>query len=392
MNVIEAHHVAKRYRQVPRGGRRLGHLADLRAGGSYWALRDVSFSVRDGETVGLIGRNGAGKSTLLRLLAGVTTPTRGSLEVRRRVSGLLTLGEGFQQELTGEENALTAAILAGLTRRQALERLPAVAEFAELEDVVDQPLRTYSDGMRLRLAFAVAVHVDPELLLIDEVLSVGDLRFRQKCLRHLEGVQAAGVTVVLSSHELEQVERMCQRAVWLEDGRVRMHGPAEEVTATYRRAAAEAAGPVEAGEDGSLRMGDRRVEITAVRFVGARPGRVPVLVAGEPVTVELDYLARTAVPDVIFGISAHTEDGSRRCFDVSTAADGEVVGVVEGPGTVRLRLGRVDLGGGAYRLDVGAYAPDWSEPYDYQWAAYPFEVWGTAGNGLLDPPRAWELA
>ena len=182
--VIELHHVAKRYRRSASGQRAsLRNLGELFRREEFWALEDLSFSVRAGEALGLIGVNGSGKSTTLRILAGLTRATRGSVAVRRQVSGLLTLGEGFEPDLTGEENAVTAGVLAGLTQADAQRRLPAIASFAELDDVLDEPIRTYSDGMRLRLAFAVSVNVDPQVLLVDELLAVGDLRFQRKLPR-----------------------------------------------------------------------------------------------------------------------------------------------------------------------------------------------------------------
>jgi lipopolysaccharide transport system ATP-binding protein len=393
VDVIDVDAVAKRYWRA-RGGRATSvrHPMDLVRREAYWALRDVSFSIADGESVGLIGVNGSGKSTLLRLLAGLSVPTRGSITLRRRVSGLLTLGESFQPELSGADNALTGAILAGLSRADARRLLPSIAEFAELTDVMHQPLRTFSDGMRLRLAFAVSVAVDPEILLIDEILAVGDLRFRQKCLRRLEELQAVGATVIVASHELEQTEQLCKRTLWLADGRIRADGPSSQVTEQYREMVQKRLESLTTRDDGFIRVGDRQVEIVGVRINGtAVSGLTPSLAVGSRLVVDLDFEAHAEVDDAVLGVSAHTADGQTRCFDITTAHTRIDVGRLRGRGTARLQLDRLDLRPGEYRLDVGVFRADWEHPYDYHWAAYPFEVNGMATTGLLNPPYRWSL-
>lgn len=393
MDIIEVDGVAKRYRRSSTGRQgSLRHPLDLVRRGSHWALQDVSFTIADGESVGLIGINGSGKSTLLRLMSGLSAPTRGSIRLHRQVSGLLTLGESFQTELSAADNALTGAILAGLSRSEARRRLPAIAEFAELTSVMDQPLRTFSDGMKLRLAFAVSISVDPEILLIDEILAVGDLRFRQKCLDRLEQLQAAGVTVVVSSHELEQVEQLCKRALWLSDGRIRADGPASHVTEQYREAVQKRLEAITTRDEGFVRIGDRKVEITGVRVNGGDTRHsMAALPVGGSMVVDIDYVAHQPVTDAVFGVSAHTPDGATRCFDVTTAHGRVGVASLRGRGTAHLKLDRLDLKPGEYRLDVGVFRADWESPYDYQWAAYPFEVHGVSTPGLLNPPHRWSV-
>ena len=389
MEVIEVRDVGKRYRRPTIGRRTVRDLSTLRPGEEHWALRDVSFTVTAGETVGLVGPNGSGKSTLLRLVAGLSRPTAGTVVVRQQVSGLLTLGEGFQALLSGEENALTGAILAGLTRREAKRRLPAIAAFAELEDHMDQPLRTFSDGMRLRLAFSVAVHVDPELLLIDEILAVGDLRFRERCLGRLEELKGRGVTVVLASHDLSQVRRLCQRALWLSEGTLRLDAPADEVADVYHLAMHAPPEPAAPGD--AIRLGGREVEVIAVRVLDHRGRPTDRIPAGGPFAVEIDFDAHEHVSEAIFGVSAHMDGGATRCFDLSTLADGCWVGPLDGPGTVRLDVERLDLSGGLYQLSVGIYRADWSGPYDYLWEAVPLVVGGPEEPGLLAPPHKWTI-
>lgn len=391
MSAITVTGVGKRYRQDPGGRTRtLRTLPQWRARTDHWALREVSFDVGRGETVGLIGGNGSGKSTMLRLLAGLTRPTEGQISVHGRASGLLSLGDGVHPLLSGEENAFTLGLLGGLTAKQARARMPQVAAFAELESQMDQPLRTFSSGMRLRLAFATAIAVEPEILLVDEILSVGDLRFQEKCLSRLEEMQAGGVTIVVTSHFMDQIRRLCSRVVWLSGGQRRAIGATEEVVERYERAMTDNV-PRETAADGAVRMGTGEVEITGVRLLdgdGRPTGRI---VSGHGLVVEVEYLAHETVPDAIFGVSAHTEDGER-CFDFSTAADGHVVGRLAASGCVRLHLDRLDLVGGRYRLDVGIYEADWDRPYDYRWRAYPFEVVGATSPGPLGPPHRWSLS
>jgi ABC-type polysaccharide/polyol phosphate transport system ATPase subunit len=200
----------------------------------FWALQGVSLDVRRGESLGVIGANGSGKSTLLRLIAGITRPSAGSIAVRGRVSALLELGAGFHAQISGRENAVLNAVLLGLSIREARERLDEIVAFAELEEFIEEPMRTYSYGMYLRLGFSVAVHVRPEILMVDEVLAVGDAEFQAKCFAHLEGLRAQGVTIVIVSHDLPAVERFTDRVVLLERGRLAAEGPAPEVIERYR--------------------------------------------------------------------------------------------------------------------------------------------------------------
>jgi lipopolysaccharide transport system ATP-binding protein len=392
VNAIEVDAVSKRYVRLATGGRRsLRSLPARHRRIEEWALRDVSLQVAKGETVGLLGPNGSGKSTLLRLIAGLSRPTRGSVTVRGQLAAILTLGEGFHPLLSGEENAITGGVLAGLGVREARRRLGDIAAFAELEDDLDRPLRTYSTGMRLRLAFAVAIHVEPEVLLIDEVLSVGDLAFRQKSLARLENMQSAGVTAVVASHDLGQLERTCSRALWLDEGRTRHLGTVAEVAERYQEAARERMPSPGPDSDGKVRFGSGEVEIATIRVLDASGEETGVVVAGRPVAVEIDFLVKVAVDEAIFVVSGHAERDGTRCFDFNTESDGHRVGPLREAGTVRLSLDRLDLAGGRYSLDVGVYESTWVRPYDYRWQAVSIEVSGQDVPGPLGPPHRWSL-
>jgi lipopolysaccharide transport system ATP-binding protein len=205
---------------------------------TFWALEDVSLEVKEGEVLGLIGRNGAGKTTLLKILSRITRPTTGWAEIHGRVGSLLEVGTGFHPELTGRENTFLSGAILGMSRREITRKFDEIVAFAELEKFIDTPVKHYSSGMYIRLAFAVAAHLEPEILLVDEVLAVGDINFQKKCLGKMGDVARAGRTVVLVSHQLNQIRRLCHRVVWIDAGGIRRDGPTHEVVSTYESAMA----------------------------------------------------------------------------------------------------------------------------------------------------------
>jgi lipopolysaccharide transport system ATP-binding protein len=236
--VISVKNLGKRY--WLRGGRpgtlqqSLGQIAGLlQTRTPFWALQDVSFQVKQGESVGLIGPNGAGKSTLLRHICGLGRPTAGRASVRGRVAALLELGAGFHPHLSGRENLFVSAVVSGMRRKEAAALYDEIVSFAEIEEFIDQPLRTYSSGMQMRLAFSVAVHVNPDVLIVDEALAVGDAHFQQKCLERIERFHQAGKTLLLVSHDMSLIGRFTGRALWLKGGRVAADGPSGEVINAY---------------------------------------------------------------------------------------------------------------------------------------------------------------
>jgi lipopolysaccharide transport system ATP-binding protein len=231
--VIEGHGLGKCFRMYEKPIHRLLHrFGKHNASKEFWALKDISFEVGRGETLGVIGRNGSGKSTMLQIIAGTLSPTEGEIKVRGRVAALLELGSGFNPDFSGRENVLMNAAILGLTRAEIDRRFDSIAAFADIGNFIDQPVRSYSSGMVLRLAFAVIAHVDADILIIDEALSVGDTFFSQKCMRFLRDFQARG-TLLFVSHDAAAVVNLCRRAIWLENGHIRMAGPAQEVVETY---------------------------------------------------------------------------------------------------------------------------------------------------------------
>lgn len=243
-NVIQAEGLGKKYRRGAPVDTGLRHalqrfvrdpLAALRPSkyDTFWALRDVSLEVREGEVLGLIGRNGAGKTTLLKILSRITRPTAGWAEIHGRVRSLLEVGTGFHGELTGRENTYLSGSILGMSKRETARKFDEIVAFAEIDKFIDTPVKHYSSGMYVRLAFAVAAHLEPEILLVDEVLAVGDLNFQKKCLGKMGDVARAGRTVVLVSHQMNQMRRLCHRVVWIDGGQVRQSGPTHEVVSAY---------------------------------------------------------------------------------------------------------------------------------------------------------------
>ena len=397
----------KAYPAWPAGTRTLRAVASrrapvlLRRGARRWALRDVSFEVRRGQSVGVIGPNGAGKSTLLRLASGLGQPTRGRATTASESASVLSLGSWFDLSLTGRENALTALIVQGWRTSQARALIPAVLEFAELEEFADAPVRIYSEGMKLRLAFGVIAQLQPEVLLVDEVMAVGDLRFQAKCIERIREMRDSGTSLLLASHDLDQVRAECQHAVWLDGGCVRATGDAASVVARYREAGRDAtlertpplAGPGEAGlELRRNRFGSQEVTIEDVALQG--PGGQPAgeLRSGGSISVSLElHACGRPIDDPIVQVRIYRATDDVLCFESSTEAGGLRLGRVTDPTRVLLAIDRLDLLPGDYLLDLGVYPPDWAFAYDFHWHAYELRVVGPPGEqGVFSPPHRWE--
>ena len=371
--------VSKRFRRRGIGTRH--------AGDDTFAVRNVTFDVEPGEMFGLVGVNGSGKSTLLRMAAGVAAPSSGRISVGGRIAGILSLGDGFHTLLSGRENAMTAAILAGMSRREAEARLPRVLEFSELGDAVDDPVRTYSAGMFVRLAYAVAAHVDADVLLIDEALAVGDLAFATKCLEHLEELRSAGVTIVVASHDLDMVRNTCGRALWLHRGEQRMVTTASDVVDAYQRSSHEATQRLTSPERAATgRLGSGDVLITNTGLHDASGTPVEVVTTGQPLNVTLTLRTESAeVTSMMVSVSVHDARGTTLVdlsHPVTPASLGDEI-------TVTLDLARLDLAAGSYNVAVGAHAPEFLHAYDYEWEAAAFSVIGDTGSSTYLPPHQW---
>ncbi|WP_322799061.1 ABC transporter ATP-binding protein [Thermoflexus sp.] len=381
--MIRFDRVSKRFhahRQRPRSFHELfvegWRLWRRRPAETFWALRDVSFEIQPGETVGLIGPNGAGKSTVLKLAARVLEPTSGQVVVRGRVAALLELGIGFHPELTGRENIFLSGAFLGIPRREMVRRLDAIVAFAELEDYIDVPVKHYSSGMYVRLAFAVSVYLDAEILLVDEVLAVGDAAFQQKCLDHLSALQRSGVTVLLVSHDLNAVQRLCHRALWFDHGRIRMEGVPAEVVQAYlddvRRRDERAL--VAHNQGGAFpRRGSGRLRIERVYLEDAAGIERYQFETGETVRIRLRYRASERIERPIFGLAVYRHDGVHICGP-NTAFSGFEIPWVDGEGEIIYTIPSLPLLEGTYLISVSATDERDAEMFDYHDRAYVFRV------------------
>jgi ABC-type polysaccharide/polyol phosphate transport system ATPase subunit len=295
---IRIDEVSRRFRVYPKDARTLKELIVTRGRGrgeDVWALSGIALAVEPGEAVGLVGRNGSGKTTLLKLIGGIIKPSIGSIEVGGRVASLLELGAGFHPEFTGRENVFLNGALHGLSRAEIRERMDEIVEFAGIGHYVDLPVRTYSAGMYMRLGFAVAAHVDADVLLLDEIFAVGDEEFQRKCFGRISQFKQRGGTIVFVSHDAASVERLCERAVLLRDGLVDFDGPTHEAILRYRSHLAEDRDPAERGA-GLTEWGSGEARITEVSLQGADGEERMQFVAGEQLTVRLRVVSDHSVP------------------------------------------------------------------------------------------------
>ena len=438
---VELDGVAKEYRRYGPGRRAgtlksallRGRLRDLAPREILRAVDDVSLRIPRGAAFGIVGRNGSGKSTLLKLMAGITRPTAGSVKVHGRVSALIELGAGFHPEISGRENVFINGVMLGLTRREIARRFEEIVEFAEMEDFIDAPVRTYSSGMYMRLGFAVAVHVDADVLLVDEVLAVGDERFSLKCLDKFADYKRRGKTTVLVTHGLDVVERFCDEALWLDAGKVRTSGDPRRVLHAYRgdveteeehelaagdekarqavaaesdaatdpEEPADAPAPAEAAhaeaqagdepEDmfkaAAGRWGDGPVRIDDVRLEG-ESGPAHLFQSGARLAIRMRVTAPEEVTDFVFGISIFNAAGVC-CYGTNTDIERYRPVALSGAGEVVFVIDSLDLVEGTYKLDVAAHRRDGAQ-YDYHRLLYTFRVKSqTRDAGIYRPAHSW---
>jgi len=405
----------------------------------FWALRDVNFSVYAGEALGIIGENGSGKSTALKMISRILYPTEGSVSVRGKVSALLELGTGFHPDLTGRENVYLNGSLLGLNHRQMDSRYPAIVDFAELARFIDTPIKHWSSGMVMRLGFAVAINVDPDILITDEVLAVGDESFQRKCLEQIAQFRRAGKTIIFVSHALEAVRGLCSRAIWLDHGLLRADGPATAVIDSYLDFANErhrtrllaeyanrpspapsdpapppvlppaahaeldapgapgAAPPpvVEPAAAPSGRWGSGDITITDVTFLNAAGEPGNVFTTNDRVIVRISYHARRRVDSPVFGLAFYTEGGVH-LNGPNTRFAGLTLPALEGDGHIDYIIPSLPLLGGVYDLTVAVVDKDMAETFDHQHRRYHFVVQPNTQLaerwGILYIPGEWELS
>ncbi len=382
--------------------------SNLRRDEAIVALEGIDFSVARGEAFGVVGGNGSGKSTLLKLIAGMLKPTAGRITVTGRVAAMIELGAGFHPEISGRENVFINGAVLGLSRREIERRYEEIVEFSGLGDFMEEPVKNYSSGMYVRLGFAVAIHTDPDVLLVDEVLAVGDEAFAHRCVRRIEEFLAAGRTLLLVSHSLDLVAGLCDRVLWLEDGKQRLVASPRRAIDAYRQAVAEqeaeghqaakeakeaktqreaAAGDEQAEEN--LRWGSRAAEITAARLLGSSGAEHYHLQSGEDAVFEIQARAEQPLTDFVFGVAVKTPR-EVEVWGTNTDLEGYVPVSFQGEATVRLVCPALRLAPGDYTVDVAVHARD-GAPYDYRRRIFTFTVTApTGGIGVYFPEHRWE--
>jgi ABC-type polysaccharide/polyol phosphate transport system ATPase subunit len=321
----------------------------------FWALRDVSFEVRQGETLGIIGRNGAGKSTLLGLIAGTITPTEGAVRTDGRISSLLELGAGFHPDLTGRENIFLNGSILGLRRRDIAQRLDAIVAFSDLERFIDHPVKHYSSGMFVRLAFSVAMEVDPDILILDEVLSVGDERFREKCRVRIGEFRRRGKTFLVVSHDMDTIQAICDRVLVLDRGKTVLEDVPARAVSEYHAINVLGEGPSEGPE--MREWGTREAVILGVALRTAGGDPLTALGAREGFTAEVRWRATRRIEDPVFGFALCDGEG-RLVYGTNTAIDGCTVPALEGEGAIEFEVESIPFQRGRYYLTFAIHSRD----------------------------------
>jgi len=360
----------------------------------FWALKNVSFEVPTGSTLGIVGPNGSGKSTTLKVLARILTPNRGYVRVNGTIASLLELGTGFHPDLTGKENVYLASSVLGRTERQTDALYDQIVDFAGVEQFMDLPVKNYSSGMYARLAFAVSISVEPEVLLLDEVLAVGDEEFQMKCFERIAHFRQDGRTIVLVSHSLDTIRNMCADALWIEKGDLRAYGPSDEVVSQYLGDVHVDSGAPTHDPD-ATRWGNGAVTITNVRTLDATGQATMTLRGGDAATIEIDYETNRVVDDIVIGIALHRADSGELVHGQNSLRS-DLGGTLPRSGTVRFTTPELPLLKGPHLLTVAAHDRTSSTIYDWRDREFAIQVMDSSRTlgqaGLVYVPGMWSLA
>ena len=404
-NVIEVRDVTKSFKVYLDKGSQLKERLLFRKRSRYEerkVLRGISFSVKKGEAIGLIGHNGCGKSTTLKLLTRIMYPDSGSIKMKGRVSSLIELGAGFHPDMSGRENIYTNAAIFGLNKKEIDARIQSIIDFSELKDFIDNPVRTYSSGMYMRLAFSVAINVDADILLIDEILAVGDANFQSKCFNKLREIKSHGTTIVIVSHSLGQIEQICDRSIWIHEGLIKAEGPPKEIDLEYldymsrkmqdsnkkTEEAAESEEP--AGNEKGKRWGSGEARIKRIRSYASDGTEQSVFRVGEDIRLTVDYTVKKPVKDAVIGFGIFDMNGVQ-CYGTNTRIDKLPEMTLDKDGTAEITMKNVQLLSGEYMIDIAIEQGE-GIPVDYYRQAYKIQMisaYGDAGIARVD--HTWNL-
>ncbi len=433
-NAIEVRNLTKRFKVYYDKGNSFKERLLFRERNAHenrWVINDISFDVKKGEAIGLVGHNGCGKSTTLKLLSKIIYPDSGTIEMAGRVSSLIELGAGFHKDMTGRENIYTNAAIFGLTRKEIDSRIEDIIAFSELDEFIDNPVRTYSSGMYMRLAFSVAINVDADILLIDEILAVGDAGFQTKCFNKLKEIKSNGTTIVIVSHSLGQIEQICERSIWIHEGKIEAEGKPRDVHPQYldymaqqrsiiaekeakrkkekeAREHPETAGGEESPDEpdenkpdeneshdteekkNKTRWGNGDCKVTEVRMLDSRNVTNTSFNTGEAITIEVDYTVTKKVNDGVFGIGIFRSDGVH-VYGTNTRIDNLEIFDIETDGTFKITLEHLELLPGNYVLDV-SIEYEQGIPVDFYKNALKFDVFSKLGDiGVSRLAHRWDI-
>lgn len=393
---LKFNHVSKRYRlRREVEGDEAQHflwrkLQSLRRRAEdFWAVRDVSFEVKRGEALGIIGHNGAGKSTILKLLSNITAPTSGEITINGRLSALIEVGSGFHPELTGRENIYLNGSILGMRRREIAEKFDSIVDFAGVRQFIDTPVKRYSSGMYVRLGFSIAAHLDPDILLLDEVLAVGDAAFQARCIRRISELKAAGTTIVFISHDLGAVERLCDRVLLMRRGEIAASGDTREVIAEYQRASTDLTAQEMTGAQDAL--ADRKAKISAVAFYDEDGQELVASQTGGPLTARINYIAHETITDAVFELFFYTGNRELLCH-LSTEFTDKRIDLEPGAGIAEFSCAELGLKPGIYYADATIKRRGALEDIDWQRHCATLRVDpGKMGRGQFYMPHEWRV-
>jgi ABC-type polysaccharide/polyol phosphate transport system ATPase subunit len=413
-NAIEVRHVTKNFKVYFDKGTELKEKLLFWKRNAYenrTVLDDISFSVKKGEAIGLVGKNGCGKSTTLKMLTKIIYPNKGEIEMKGRVSSLIELGAGFHPDMTGRENIYTNASIFGLTKKEIDARLDEIIRFSELEEFIDNPVRTYSSGMYTRLAFSVAINVDADILLIDEILAVGDANFQAKCFNKLREIKAEGTTIVIVSHSLGQIEQICDRSIWIKKGHIEMEGNPKDVHMEYlnymneeridrlerertenqiREMQERKEKEEQEKRKNQKRYGSEDAKFTNIRMLDIDGKEQSTFKTGDTMILDLDYHVEKSVVDAVFGFGIFRNDGLW-CYGTNTRIDRMDNFDIEKDGNFKVTISDLNLIPGQYWCDITIEFGE-GNPVDYYKQAMKFEVVSNVADvGVSRLPHKWEL-